>query len=50
MKIFLDTLSLFKLYPREDGTVSIEQIFSKLNVTNVYLPFSVEFLNIVQCL
>jgi predicted nucleic acid-binding protein len=37
MKIFLDTSSLFKLYHREADTVIIEQIFSQLTVTNVYL-------------
>ena len=37
MKIFLDTSSLFKLYHREADTVMIEQIFSQVTVTNVYL-------------
>ena len=37
MKIFIDTSSLFKLYHREIDTDSIEQIFSKIKVTNVYL-------------
>lgn len=37
MKIFLDTSSLFKLYHREVDTILIEQIFSKLTVTSVYL-------------
>ena len=37
MKIFLDTSSLFKLYHREADTDIIEKIFSKYNVTNVYL-------------
>ena len=37
MKIFLDTSSLFKLYHREVDTVLIEQIFSQVTVTIVYL-------------
>lgn len=37
MKLFLDTSSLFKLYHREADTEIIEQIFSKVKVTNVYL-------------
>jgi uncharacterized protein len=37
MKIFLDTSSLFKLYHREADTAIIEQIFSQVTVTNVYL-------------
>lgn len=37
MKLFLDTSSLFKLYHREADTESIEQIFSKVKVTHVYL-------------
>ena len=37
MKIFLDPSSLFKLYHREADTVIIEQIFSIVTVTNVYL-------------
>jgi predicted nucleic acid-binding protein len=37
MKIFLDTSSLFKLYHREEDTVIIEQIFSQVLVTDVYL-------------
>ena len=37
MKIFLDTSSLFKLYHREVDTVIIEQIFSRVSVTSVYL-------------
>ena len=37
MKIFLDTSSLFKLYHREIDTVLIEQIFSKVTVTSIYL-------------
>ena len=37
MNIFLDTSSLFKLYHREADTVLIEQIFTQVTVTNVYL-------------
>lgn len=37
MKIFLDTSSLFKLYHYEADTPTIEQIFSKIKVTTVYL-------------
>ena len=37
MKIFIDTSSLFKLYHREVDTDAIEQMFSKIKVTNVYL-------------
>ncbi len=37
MKIFLDTSSLFKLYHREVGTAILEQIFSQVNITNIYL-------------
>jgi len=37
MKIFLDTSSLFKLYHREVDTVIIEQIFSDVKITSVYL-------------
>jgi len=37
MKIFIDTSSLFKLYHREADTEIIEQIFSQLLVTEVYL-------------
>jgi len=37
MKIFLDTSSLFKLYHSEIDTVLIEQIFSKVTVTSIYL-------------
>ena len=37
MKIFLDTSYLFKLYHREIDTVLIEQIFSQVTVTIVYL-------------
>ncbi len=37
MKIFIDTSSLFKLYHREADTEIIENIFSRLKVTNIYL-------------
>jgi predicted nucleic acid-binding protein len=37
MKIFLDTSSLFKLYHREADTATVEQIFSKIKITAVYL-------------
>jgi predicted nucleic acid-binding protein len=37
MKIFLDTSSLFKLYHREEGTSELEQVFSKAQVTTVFL-------------
>jgi predicted nucleic acid-binding protein len=49
MKIFLDTSSLFKLYHYEVDTKIIEQIFSDVNVTNVYLSeiTKVEFVSSV---
>lgn len=49
MKIFLDTSSLFKLYHYEADTKIIEQIFSDVNVTNVYLSeiTKVEFVSSV---
>jgi uncharacterized protein len=37
MKIFLDTSSLFKLYHKEIDTEIMEDIFSKNNVTTIYL-------------
>jgi uncharacterized protein len=37
MKIFLDTSSLFKLYHREADTAVLEQIFSTVKITNVFL-------------
>ena len=37
MNIFLDTSTLFKLYHREADTLLIEQIFTQVTVTNVYL-------------
>jgi len=37
MKIFLDTSSLFKLYHKEEHSNKIEEIFSKVKITNVYL-------------
>ena len=37
MKIFLDTSSLCKLYHREPDSAIIEQIFSLVTVTEVYL-------------
>jgi len=45
MKIFLDTSSLFKLYHEEDGTQELEQLFSQVNITHIYLSelIKVEF-------
>ena len=37
MKIFLDTSSLFKLYHQEVGTEELEQVFSQVKVTHIYL-------------
>jgi predicted nucleic acid-binding protein len=37
MKIFLDTSSLFKLYHREADTFLLEQLFSAVTITNVFL-------------
>lgn len=37
MKIFLDTSSLFKLYHQEQGSESIEQIFTEHEVRVVFL-------------
>ena len=35
MKIFLDTSSLFKLYPKETGTAELEEMFSALKITSI---------------
>lgn len=37
MKIFLDTSSLFKLYHREDGTDELEDLFSQIKISGIYL-------------
>jgi uncharacterized protein len=37
MKIFLDTSSIFKLYHQEEGTLSLEAIFAKEKITQIYL-------------
>lgn len=37
MKIFLDTSSLFKLYHQEAGTDELENVFSKVKITHIYL-------------
>ena len=37
MKIFLDTSSLFKLYHQEAGTEKLEQLFSQVKITHIYL-------------
>ena len=37
MKIFLDTLSLFKLYHTESDTVIVERVFTENKVTTVFL-------------
>ncbi len=37
MKIFLDTSTLFKLYHREADTEQLEQLFSALQITVVFL-------------
>ncbi len=37
MKIFLDTSVLIKLYHRESGTEEIESLFSRFEITSIYL-------------
>lgn len=37
MKIFLDTSSLFKLYHKEEHSNLIEELFSKVKITSIYL-------------
>jgi uncharacterized protein len=37
MKIFLDTSSIFKLYHQEIGTVELENIFNRTNITHIFL-------------
>lgn len=37
MKFFLDTSSLIKLYHREEGTTDLENLFSKQEITEVFL-------------
>ena len=37
MKIFLDTSSLFKLYHQEVGTDELENLFSQVKITHVFL-------------
>jgi predicted nucleic acid-binding protein len=37
MKIFLDTSSLFKLYHKEADTAVLEQLFSTVKITDVFL-------------
>lgn len=37
MKIFLDTSSLCKLYHQETGTKELEEIFSQVKITHIYL-------------
>ena len=37
MKIFLDTSSLFKLYHRETGTEELEELFSIVKITTIFL-------------
>jgi len=37
MKIFLDTSSLFKLYHKETGTAELEELFSTVKITTIYL-------------
>ena len=37
MRIFLDTSSLFKLYHQELGTDELESVFSKEEITHIYL-------------
>jgi len=37
MKVFLDTSSLIKLYHKEVDTVELEQIFSTVKITNIFL-------------
>jgi uncharacterized protein len=37
MKIFLDTSSIFKLYHQEIGTVELENVFNRTNITHIFL-------------
>ena len=37
MKIFLDTSSLFKLYHKEADTAELENLFSKIEITTIFL-------------
>jgi uncharacterized protein len=37
MKIFLDTSSIFKLYHQEIGTVELENVFNRMNITHIFL-------------
>ena len=37
MKIFLDTSSLFKLYHRETATEELQELFSTVKITTIYL-------------
>ena len=37
MKIFLDTSSIFKLYHKETGTTELEELFSTVKITTIYL-------------
>ncbi len=37
MKIFLDTSSLFKLYHKEMGTAELEELFSTVKITTIFL-------------
>ena len=37
MKIFLDTSSLFKLYHKETGTGELEELFSTVRITTIFL-------------
>ena len=37
MKIFLDTSSLCKLYHQETGTEELEEVFSQVKITHIYL-------------
>jgi len=37
MKLFLDTSSLFKLYHQEVGTNELENLFSKVKITHIFI-------------
>ena len=49
MKVFLDTSSLFKLYHKEAGTTDLENMFSTLKITEVFLSeiSKIEFVSTV---
>ena len=50
MKIFLDTSSLFKLYHQEVGTNELENLFTKVKITHIFLSeiAKVEFTSTIR--